>query len=129
MRVIHWAEPRQASPDWEVEPDAVVWISIPKLDDAWSGSDEDYVGPGGTGAAIDGRYDQFGEWLLSSGKPVEMPMVCLDHRQIGFIDGRHRFAWLRDHGARVMPVQVPLNQADEFTTRFGTLERQSTLQV
>jgi hypothetical protein len=31
---------------------------------------------------------------------VEMPSICLDEEKsyVCFSDGRHRFAWLRDHG-------------------------------
>ena len=55
-------------------------------------------------------------------------MVCLDQDgEISFTDGRHRFAWLRDHGLKVLPVQVPPEKALLIEARFGTTSRMSSL--
>lgn len=41
--------------------------------------------------------------------------------------GRHRFAWLRDHGVRAMPMQVSPDEANWFAEQIGTLLRVSIL--
>lgn len=61
-----------------------------------------------------------------TGEPVELPAVGIDDDgSVGFTDGRHRFAWLRDHGVHSMPVQVSADQAAEIESRFGTTDKTS----
>lgn len=96
------------------------FISVEKLEASWQLNDSEYVGFGGTGKAISGRYEGFGRWL-SRGEPIWRPTVCLDQDgEISFADGRDRFAWLRDHGLKVLPVQVPPEKALLIEARFGT---------
>jgi hypothetical protein len=53
-----------------------------------------------------------------------MPHVALaDEGYIVFSDGRHRFAWLRDHGVRALPVTVSPDIEVEVRRRFGTKSR------
>jgi hypothetical protein len=119
---------------WDPEhQDAVVWIDVGKLDQSWR-KDGDYVGPVGAGSNMEGRYQSFGEWVgeaMKAGWSVFMPDVCLDDDtgEIVFNDGRHRFAWLRDHRAAAMPVSVPLGQAATIRARFGTRCRKTTLAI
>lgn len=124
---IQWAEPRQPHSDWGDEQDAVVWVSVPALDAAWMLDVGCYIEACGKGAAIDDRYSQFGEWFVASSDPVELPVVSIEDDIVGFTDGRHRFAWLRDHGVLAIPVQVPADQAHEFEQRFGIAERTSLI--
>ena len=99
--------------------ETVVWIDIGKLDAAWRQDHGFYVGSGGDGG-IRTRYPDFGEWL-TQGHPVEMPEVDLGYRDVpAFTNGRHRFAWLRDHGVKTMPVVTSVARADDFKTMFGT---------
>jgi type I restriction enzyme S subunit len=127
-RAIKWGAPRQPAPDWDCEPDAVIWVSVSKLDAAWEAAGEDYIGHGGIGASIDGRYERFGAWLRKNSGPVELPVVAMDDgNKLGFVDGRHRFAWLRDHGVRAMPVQVEVAQQQIFESQFGSTERESII--
>jgi hypothetical protein len=123
-RTIQWA---RFPPNWEGEEfDAVAWISVEKLESSWR-RNFDYVGPGGSGKAISGRYNKFGEWL-ALGEPVWMATVAVDDNgEIGFTDGRHRFAWLRDHGLLALPMQVPSRQAEMIAERFGTSSRVSRI--
>ena len=123
--IVKWAGPRLSSPDWNDEPDAVVWVSVEKLDQAWMKGDNLYIGHGGSGAAIEDRYVRFGQWLFKTAKPVEMPIVSLNGDGVAFTDGRHRFAWLRDHGVSAIPVQVPPEEATKFEKRFGTSKKVS----
>lgn len=72
------------------------------------------------------RYWGFGEWLAERRK-VWMPDVGLSDGHISFNDGRHRFAWLRDHGVRALPVTVSPRIEAEMERRFGTKSRTSRL--
>jgi hypothetical protein len=85
----------------------------------------EYIGPGGTGRTIGDRYNRFGIWL-QRGEPVWIPWVglALDD-QISFTDGRHRFAWLRDHGVTALPIDVDGDELARIEKRFGTSERAS----
>jgi hypothetical protein len=57
-----------------------------------------------------------------------MPHVGLtDEGYIVFSDGRHRFAWLRDHGLLTLPVTVSPDIEVEVRRRFGTKSRISRL--
>lgn len=118
---VEWVRPKGTS-DY-----AVVWIDIAKLDASWKNDYGFHVGPGGEGGIRD-RYHRFGEWL-KLGKPVEMPMVSLTDRSkiVAFGNGRHRFAWMRDHGATSLPVVVYKDQEQEFKRRFAASEHQTVL--
>lgn len=123
--MLRWEKPIQAHPDWNAPDNVRVWVSVPKLDEAWKLDHDFYIGAGGVGAVIDDRYERFGEWLASTLGCVELPVVAIDGEVVSFSDGRHRFAWLRDHGVRAMPVQISPEQAQEFHERFGVIERES----
>jgi hypothetical protein len=101
---------------------------VTKLDESWRHNTY-YIGFGGTGKAIHERYQKFGKWV-GLGEPIWMSTVCLDeNEEISFIDGRHRFAWLRDHGVIDLSIQVPQNQVRLIKTRFGTASRSSLLTI
>ena len=94
----------------DVSPDALVWVSIVSLDMAWRVS-KDYFGEAGHGSLHGDRYSKIGRWLESA-KFVDVPVSRLnEHGVPSFTDGRHRFAWLRGHGLRSLPIEVPLDQA------------------
>jgi hypothetical protein len=97
---------------------------VAKIDASWASDCASYISAGGVGG-IDERYERFGIWLEDWAKPVELPMLCIDDITggIAFTDGRHRFAWLRDHGATAIQAQAPSYCADEVAQKFGTDER------
>jgi hypothetical protein len=97
------------------------------LDEAWRLDAPFYISVGGGGAAVDDRYRKFGQWLRSAIVPVELSVVGFDNGAVAFLDGRHRFAWLRDHGVLSLPVQVSAGQAEQIALEFGTTERSSVL--
>jgi hypothetical protein len=103
----------------------VVWVSIPKLDRSWKHGVY-YVGKYARGneTASRSKYERFGEFVRK-GQPVEMPHIAIGDGHVSFTDGRHRFAWLRDHGARAIPVTVWPEILAEVTRRFGTKSRTS----
>lgn len=116
-------------PFWSEEADEVaVWVDVSKIDHSWANDRSYYVASGGTGAAIGDRYTKAGA-CITSGEPIWMVAVCLDMHtdEIAFSDGRHRFAWLRDHGVRALPLMVPPDQSASIKSRFGTRRRISRL--
>lgn len=111
----------QQSVNWEIPPTAragitsgdeiIIWVDLTKLDNSWKKDKGNYVGRGGTENAIKNRYHDFGEWL-KKGIPVQMPEVYIRDNEVKFINGRHRFSWMRDHGAHSIPVVLSLNDDD-----------------
>jgi hypothetical protein len=109
-------------------PDPAVWISVLKLDASWRYDVPYYVGERaiGPGNGDPSRYKRFGEWIRE-GHQIWMPHVGFTRTYICFSDGRHRFAWLRDHGVRALPVTVSPDIEAELKKRFGTKSRISRL--
>lgn len=97
--------------------DVEVMIDVAKLEASFAKDANFYVGPQGEGG-IKGRYERFAKWM-EGGQVVEMPEVCMNGDEISFINGRHRFAWMRDHGVKMMPVAVPADCAAEVKAKFG----------
>lgn len=117
---ITWAMPK-SSGEW-----VPVWVDVAKLDASWR-KDDLYIGPGGEGG-IRTRYPDFGRWLASADAPVGLPEVSIGWKdEVVFGNGRHRFSWMRDHGAKAVPVMVPAERALDFETRFGTSLRRTVL--
>jgi len=109
----------------------MVIANIDKVDAAWAKDSEMHIGAGGSTNTIGNRYDQFGRWLnyknepndrvpRESGEPIKMPFVHYDEKngKIIFINGRHRMAWLRDHGAKEMAFEVSPESAKAFKRDF-----------
>jgi hypothetical protein len=109
----------------EIPANPWAWIDVARLDAAWRGSQQ-YVGFGGQavpgGSAMPDRYERFGLWL-EPGVDVHMPFVSLEGEGVSFNDGRHRFAWCRDHGVAALPVEVCEAEMAAFAERFGTESR------
>ncbi len=81
----------------------------------------------GYGSLHGDRYAKFGRWLEAA-VFVDVPVICLDENGVpSFAGGRHRFAWLRDHGLLSLPIEMPPNQAEVFGTRFGAVEQIGTV--
>jgi hypothetical protein len=104
--------------------DVMVWVSAAKLDRAWKKDESFYIAPGGTGpSSIGGRYQQFEGFLTRArqiGTPVEMSQVYVDEAGgVSFVDGRHRFAVLRDQGVSKVPVAVSPDAALRMAELYG----------
>lgn len=124
MRKLEW----RAIPfgeGWEDEaPDVIIWADVTRLDAAWRTTSE-WIGPDGAGQQ-DNRYAKFGLWFAKE-LPIEMCCIGLKDGNVAFVNGRHRFAWLRDHQVSAIPVQMPSGSAAEFKRRFRTELRESLI--
>lgn len=101
-----------------------VVIDVAKVDADLRRSPDSYVGSEGSGAAIAGRYAEFVRFLVrakAEGIAIEQPRayIAADDGLIGLGDGRHRFAVLRDQGARYLPVSVRKEDAAAIRARYG----------
>ena len=107
--------------------DAIVWIDVTKLNAAWRRERGYYISVRGRGSRY--KYTRFGQWLGTAIGPIWMWHIGIDDQsgQVGFTDGRHRFAWLRDHGVLALPITCEPEQATEIRQRFGTRKRASWL--
>src|ERR1700733_6195714 len=68
---------------------------------------------------------RFGNWLekFSDTRRAWMPHIGY-YDFVSFTDGRHRFAWCRDHGVKSMPVSVPTRKQAVVVGRlFGSSAR------
>ena len=101
--------------------DPIIWISVAKLDKSWKRDGGFYIGKfaRGNGATSRTKYKRFGEFFRG-GRSVWMPHIGISAGHVSFTDGRHRFAWLRDHGVRALPVTVSPGNIVEVKRRFGT---------
>ncbi|MGA4422861.1 hypothetical protein ACI2UY_22235 [Ralstonia nicotianae] len=102
-------------------PEPVIWTAVDLLDRAWSNA-SDYVGRGGVGSDQAEKYERVGSFLRQNvgHLGIYVPTVSLENGNVEFTDGRHRFAWLRDHGLRALPVEVGAECELDYRARFET---------
>lgn len=121
--LIDWI-PTPIGDGWDIEPDPIVWLDVAKVEASIRKDVDRYVGVDGAGAGQPSRYHFVGR-LIRTGHPVYMPDLCLDENdEIIFSDGRHRFAWARDHGARAIPVTVSIEMAHRLEALYGASIRE-----
>jgi hypothetical protein len=110
-----------------------IWIDVFKFEFLWQEAHPDfYIGPGGENG-VHGRYERFGRFLHDrGGKGIRVSEITLRKRRnrrgkevdaANFVDGGHRFSWMRDHGARVLPVVGSLSFVDEAKRLLSTDSR------
>jgi hypothetical protein len=99
-----------------------VVVDVSRVDAAWKAQDT-YIGQGGTGAAIGGRYENFQAFLArarTDGTAIEQPRAGLDMNGVITLgDGRHRFAVFRDEGQTMLPITVPKEEARKIRRKYG----------
>jgi hypothetical protein len=102
-----------------------VWVDIQKFEGTYQSEYGFYVGPHGLDG-IAGKYEGV-ERFMASGDPVSLITVCMrdidGRRFVSIYDGRHRFAWMRDHGALALPVAAPIGEASEIQKLVGSKVR------
>lgn len=116
---VNWI-PNPIADGWaDYEEDVGVWVSVAALDASFRRGDQ-WIGPGGAGKGQAGRYANMGATILS-GVDIRMSTVSLgDDGEVRFTDGRHRFAWVRDHGAEAVMVATGRADAAALKRLFAT---------
>lgn len=108
--------------DWIPSPnetDIPILVSVPLIEEKWRLDVSYYIGPGGSGKPIEDRYQRIDVWL-SENNQIWMPAMCLDENlNPSFTDGRHRFAWCRDHGINELKIVVPADEVEIFSRLYG----------
>lgn len=86
----------------------------------------EYVGFAGENG-IRGKYTGVDDFVRSDKGALYMPKAGIyspegntGQKIVYILDGRHRFAWMRDHGARALPVRTPADEAHEIAELVGT---------
>jgi hypothetical protein len=98
----------------------LVYVNVRAFDAAWSKDRGVYIGTGGARPGKRHRYTGFGRWVASQGH-LEAPEVSVyEDGRVRFGNGRHRFAWLRDHGLIAVPVAMD-EESIENARRYGYL--------
>lgn len=110
---VHFVEPEHGEGD-------VIVVKVGEIDKAWKrGPGHLYVAGGDSG-----KTKRFGDAVRkgagSEKYPVQMPRVNFnDDGTVSFIDGRHRFAYMRESGLQAIPVvatgRVPGKKRPEST--------------
>ncbi len=117
-RMIDWRYIPAAEGREDYEPDVALWLDVAKVDAAWRRTDQ-YIVPGGANGQ-DRRYAKAGEWFAKFPYSNMLVIDLKSNGRVTFTDGRHRFSWLRDHGAKAIKFQVSTADADELMALLGT---------
>lgn len=116
-----WERGYQHAPD----PDVIVWVDIDAFDRLWELSDQYIAVPGDASDNQPAKYAKAGRRFLA-GEPMWMPEVGRQaDGSLNIRDGRHRYLWMREHGALAMPVAVERSEAKLVRTLCGTRRRTS----
>lgn len=121
-RIVRWKD------EWRrpgMPRDVAVWVDVAALDAAWQLDASYYLPPGSPNSRH--KYVAFGEWFATTREWVGMPVVGMTGDAADFTNGRHRFAWMRDHGVEALPVACGPGEADDLRGRFRTSMRVSRL--
>jgi hypothetical protein len=98
--------------------DVLVDLLVAPVDAAFART-EFYIGVDGVGGISD-RYARFGQFIAATPHLDAPEIVIRPDGGVGFINGRHRWAWLRDQGVSIIPCA--LNPRDlPVARRFGYL--------
>ena len=108
--------------DDEQEARKLVNVKVSTFDNAWkTGSHgNQYIGPKGTGS-IKTRYQDFGKWVGQAKEPIKAATVSVDDwGDVAFNNGRHRYCWLRDQGAKTIPMAMD-RESIKNAKKFGLI--------
>ena len=97
-------------------------LSVAKLDAAWF---YNRVPPGGE-PNDEGKYERAKRWIKRHGHCGLMAsVIAIDEgdNHIYFIEGRNRFAALRDLGYRIVKVWAGRNECDELCRKYAAMKR------
>jgi len=107
-------------PTYYVESkDCVLWLDTSKIDKLLEQEDPFYIRLNG-GIRSQDKYNNISR-LVGTGTPLKMPHLAYDQRLkiIGLLDGRHRFAFLRDNGIDKIPFTMDRNTARVLKSKLN----------
>jgi hypothetical protein len=120
-QIINESKEFTLSPQSQRSGEKMVTVNVQKIDQSWAKDHEYYIGTNGTGG-IRNRYGNFGEFMKTTSEAIQVSELNVDSSgQVTFTNGRHRFAYMRDQGAKVMPVAMN-DESIENAKKFGYLE-------
>jgi hypothetical protein len=115
---LRWRKAEEADHNDEV----IVWVDIKKLDECWrlTGS-ENYLAQG----SGDRQTFEYLRAVTGDKAILHMPRIAFfetlhPKEKIRIWHGRHRFAFVRDHGGRAMPMTIPREEAARARFLFGS---------
>lgn len=114
----------RAAGEWSLYA-RVMTVDAALFDRAWKRNRDCYIDPGAPGEAAR-KYKRFESFFFAKtllGTPF-IPADCYLQESngdplINFVNGRHRTAWLRDHGIARLPVAVPPDQIARWKKMFA----------
>lgn len=83
----------------------LVNINVNKFDELFSKNKDYYIGHLGKNQ-IKNRYENFGQWYNKSKDDLYAPYISFNGHVPEFVNGRHRYAWLRDNGVKYVPMTM-----------------------
>lgn len=99
--------------------DVLVSVNVKKFDAAFAKDKYLYIGKGGSGGIHD-RYPAFKKFLETK-TPIEASEVSVRRDgTVGFTNGRHRYAVMRDSGLKSIPVSMDKSSV-KYAKKFGLL--------
>ena len=103
--------------------DVMVRVDVKVFDAAFAKDTDFYLDNKGSNR-IGKRYEQFAKFFDENSQ-IEMPEVNVDSEgRVSFINGRHRYAYMRDQGATTIPVSV-VKEGVENAKKFGLVRGES----
>jgi len=85
--------------------DQLVPLNVVAFDTEFQREQGFYLGVGGIGG-IGTRYQRFGDFIASHDSIEAAEVSVQENGRVGFTNGRHRYAWLRDQGLTTIPVAM-----------------------
>jgi GNAT superfamily N-acetyltransferase len=103
--------------------DTLVPLDVAKFDAMFAKDRSFYLSTGGGPNAIGDRYARFGEFLSKANSIEAAEVYVGPNGGVGFTNGRHRYAWLRDHGVTTIPVAME-RESLMYAKKFGYIVTQ-----
>lgn len=102
--------------------EVMIRVDPQRIDAAFKKTGGFYLPPGQAGESeVAGRRAGVEEFLRK-GVPLQASRAFLGpDGEVEFVDGRHRFAVLRDEGADYVGIMVPVEQVADFRQQFGAV--------
>lgn len=114
-RQIAVVKPRRAAKAGDV----MVPLDVLRFDEEFQREEGFYLGVGGKGG-IGNRYERFGQFIGENDSIEAAEVTVQENGRVGFTNGRHRYAWLRDQGLTTIPVAMTPESA-KHAKRYGLL--------